>query len=352
MKILHVINSFDIGGAERLVYSYILETNNEHCNYAAVLYESDSFLYRDLVKNKVKFIYLYKNNSIFKILKLIKNIKKEKYDIVHAHLFPSSYYCAIAKLFCKNTRFIITEHSITNRRRKINLLKFIEKIVYSQFDKVIACSESVRKSLISWIGKDIDIKTINNGVKELEISNENIEYDLVLVGSLRSNVKGVDILLNSLSCIKDNFKNAIIVGDGIEKNNLLNLRDSLGLDNKVKFLGLRSDVDKLLLKSKIFIVTSRYEGLPLALLEAMSLKKAIIALNVSEIPSIIINNESGIIVKSNDVDELRKAIIELLNDANKRIELGGNAYKRFKNYYNIKKYYENINKLYIDVIRN
>ena len=195
--------------------------------------------------------------------------------MVHAHLFPSNYYSAVASIFCRNTKFLFTEHSVTNRRRKYKIFKFIEKVIYKCFDGIIACSEEVKKSLSNWIGKNRDIYIINNGVKEIKKIKTDIEYDLILIGSLRSNVKGIDILLNELSYIKDKFNNAIIVGDGIEKENLLNLRDVLGLDKKVSFLGVRDDIDSLLSKSKIFVMPSRNEGFPLALLEAMSAKKTI-----------------------------------------------------------------------------
>lgn len=348
MKVLHIINSFDIGGAEKLLYNYIIETNDNACNYIAILKSKNSYLYKELSQKGVKFIYLYGKNPLFK---LIKNIKKEKYDIVHAHLFPSNYYAAIASLFCKQSKFVFTEHSVTNKRRKYKIFKIIERIIYRQFNGIIACSENVKSSLEKWIGKNIDIYTINNGVKEIEAINSNKDYDLITIASLRSNVKGVDILLKELSYIKDYFNNAIIIGDGLEKDNLLILRNDLGLDNKVSFLGIRDDIGIMLSKSKIFIMPSRNEGFPLALLEAMSAKSAIIASNVSDIPKIIRNNENGVLIDISKTGELSESIKCLLKSEDVCIKLGEKAYETYKNNYTIEIYCKNINKFYEDIIK-
>lgn len=350
MKVLHIINSFDIGGAEKLLYNYILETNSK-CNSIAILKSSNSFLYRELDKREVKFIYLCDKKLISRFVRLVKDIRNEKYDIVHAHLFPSNYYAAIASFFCKKSKFIFTEHSVTNRRRKYKIFKFIERFIYRQFDGIIACSEAVKSSLLKWIEVNIDVSIINNGVKGLEKIDTNKEYDLITIASLRSNVKGIDILLNELSCIKDDFNNAIIIGDGVEKDNLLILRNALGLDNKVVFLGIRDDIGNMLSKSKIFVMPSRSEGFPLALLEAMSTKSAIIVSNVSDIPKIIRNNENGVLIDINKKGELSKAIKCLLRNRDTSNNLGESAYKTYKNNYSIEIYCKNINKFYKDIIK-
>lgn len=350
MKVLHIINSFDIGGAEKLLYNYIFETNSK-CNSIAILKSSNSFLYRDLIKKEVRIIYIYNKNPISKFIRLVKDIRAEEYDVVHAHLFPSNYYAAIASLFCKKSKFIFTEHSVTNRRRRYKIVKFVERIIYRQFDGVIACSEEVKKSLLKWLNGNISVYVINNGVKEIEKIDANKEYDLITIASLRSDVKGVDILLKELSYIKDDFNNAIIVGDGVKKENLLILRNALGLDNKVDFLGIRDDIGIMLSKSKIFVMASRNEGFPLALLEAMSSKSPIIASNVSDIPKIIRSNENGVLVDIKKKGELSKAIKCLLKNKDMRIKMGEYAYKTYKNNYDIEIYCKKINKFYKDIIK-
>ena len=350
MKVLHIINSFDIGGAEKLLYNYILETNSK-CNSIAIFKSSNSFLYKELTKREIKFIYMCDKNPISKFIRLVKDIRNEKYDVVHAHLFPSNYYAAIASLFCKKSKFIFTEHSVTNRRRKYKIFKFIERIIYRQFDGIIACSEDVKSSLLRWLEENINVYTINNGVKEIKKIDANKEYDLITIASLRSNVKGIDILLKELSYIKDDFNNAIIIGDGVEKDNLLILRDALGLDNKVSFLGIRDDIGSMLSKSKIFVMSSRNEGFPLALLEAMSAKIPIIASNVSDIPKIIRSNENGVLVDINKKGELSRAIKCLLKNGDMRIRLGEYAYKTYKNNYNIEIYCKNIKNFYECIIK-
>ena len=129
------------------------------------------------------------------------------------------------------------------------------------------------------------------------------------------------------------------------------LRDALGLDNKVSFLGIRDDIGSMLSKSKIFVMSSRNEGFPLALLEAMSAKIPIIASNVSDIPKIIRSNKNGVLVDINKKGELSRAIKCLLKNGDMSIRLGEYAYKTYKNNYNIEIYCKNIKKFYEYIIK-
>ncbi|SCI76523.1 Glycogen synthase [uncultured Clostridium sp.] len=351
MKVLHVLDSFNIGGAENLVTNYILETKDKQVNDAIILFKSNSFLREKLEYERINIVDLSDYNILIKLIKLIKFVKKEKYDIVHAHLFPAFYLCAISSVFTRDTKYIMTEHSVTNKRRNKKYFKTIEKFIYKRFDKVIACAEEVNINLRNWLDNEIDIKTVRNGVKNSPLKKYKYEYDLILIGSLRSNVKGVDLLLKSLSQIRNKFKKAVIVGDGIEKENLIKLRNSLELSEKVEFLGIRSDIEYLLDKSKIFVMPSRYEGLPIALLEAMSRKKAIIASNVSCIPDILDYGECGIVIEPENIRELSKAIKELLGDDERISLLGNNAYKKFIDNYSLEIYCNEIDKIYRTVVK-
>lgn len=346
MNILHVIDSFNIGGAENLVANYILETKNVQVNDVLVLFSSNSFLDKKLLDENINIIDLSNYNMFLKLIKLIKYIKLKKYDIVHAHLFPAFYLCGIASIFTKGTKYIVTEHSVTNKRREKKYLKDIEKFIYKRFDKVIACADEVEINLSNWVDHEIKIETVKNGVKKSDLTQYEYEYDLILVGSLRSNVKGVDLFLKAISQIKDTFEKAIIVGDGVEMDNLISLSKSLNLEDKVDFLGLRSDVENLLDKSKIFVMPSRYEGLPIALLEAMSRKKAIIASDVSCISDILDFGKSGVIIEPENINELSIEIKKLLDNDRKIDILGENAYVKFIENYSLEAYCNKMNTIY------
>lgn len=357
MKVLHVINSLNVGGAENLLTNYLTYVNSKDdtVNELCLLYNSDTFLKDKIVKENIK-LYDIKSQRKYDlsiVLKLIKLIRQNKYDIVHVHLFPAQYFCSIASWFCRKTKFVFTEHSTTNRRRGKKLFHFMDYISYRQYNKIICVSEMAKIDLLKWMPSIKNkVKTIYNGVsleKNKNTENYAKEYDLILVGSMWSDVKGIDILLNAIKLIEDKINKVIIAGDGTLKGEYILLRDKLGLSSKVDFLGNRNDIIELLQKSKVFVMPSRWEGLPMALLEAMSQMKPIIATNVGGIPEIIEDGFSGILVQLGDIEELSIKIQELLSNDKLANQLGKNAYRQVYENFSIQKYANDLLNLYSNI---
>jgi glycosyltransferase involved in cell wall biosynthesis len=355
MKVLQVINGLNIGGAEVLLTNYLLSTKNSEDiqNDLCILYDSKTFLYKKLEENNIKIYNLKSKNKydIRIVFKLIKLIKQNKYDIVHVHLFPAQYFCSLASLFTKDTKFIFTEHNSFNRRRNYAIFRIFDYFSYLPYTKIVCVSNMAKNDLINWIPSlSNKVLTIYNGIPLEDKKEDNIKYDLILVGSMRSNVKGIDILLKSIKSIEGHINKVAIVGDGILKDELINLRNNLGLEDKVDFLGNRNDINNLLEQSKIFILPSRWEGLPVSILEAMSKAKPIIATKVGGIPEILEDGKTGLLVEPENEIDLAKAIKELLNNYDYAKKLGETGYNVVKNKFSIEKYSDNLYKLYNDLI--
>lgn len=83
--------------------------------------------------------------DFLKIIRFIRLVEKEKYDIIHVHLFPVDLFVAIASIFLpKNIVYIFSEHSIYNRRRSLIIFRFIDEFTYSRYKKIVCVSESVK----------------------------------------------------------------------------------------------------------------------------------------------------------------------------------------------------------------
>jgi glycosyltransferase involved in cell wall biosynthesis len=330
MKVLHVINSLGIGGAESLLVNYLISAKDEsHVeNDVCVLYDSEAFLYKRAVAHGIKIFNLHSKRkySICPTLRLIWLIRRNSYGIVHVHLFPSLYYCSLASLFTPKVRYIYTEHSISNRRRKHKIISFLDRLSYRAYKKIICVSEAVKVNLIEWMPYVTGKTTvIYNGIPIEKIKEQEKKYDLILVGSMNSNVKGVDIFLKALCMVKDHISKAAIAGDGKLKIELMELRNHIGLREKVDFLGNRGDINSLLEQSRIFVQPSRREGLPTALLEAMAKAMPVISTNIGGIPEAIENGKNGIIIRAEAVEELAIAILKLLTDRDLVQRLGEKA---------------------------
>ncbi|MGC8979836.1 glycosyltransferase, partial [Caldisericum sp.] len=163
----------------------------------------------------------------------------------------------------------------------------------------------------------------------------------------------VDILIKAVYEIQSkqslNLKVAL-VGDGSLKSEYKKLVKDLSLEDNIKFLGIRRDVEKLMRLSKIFVLPSRYEGLPMVILEAMANRIPIIATKVGGIPEVIEDGIEGLLVEPESKDELTKKILYLLNNPSLREQLSKNAFEKVKSEYSIQSYTQRMLKLYEEVL--
>jgi glycosyltransferase involved in cell wall biosynthesis len=361
IKVLEVIDSLGSGGAESLLKNFILEAkkNNKFNIEVATLYSNAIF--KEEIKNAGIPVWdlnlKYKYNFIG-ILKIITLIKKRKYNIIHVHLFPADIFTALASLFLpKNIKWIFSEHNVFNRRRSFKMFKIIDSFTYSRYLKIICVSKQVRSALLNWMpsikGKT---KVILNAVSVPKLLNSNFfkNYDILFVGRL-TQAKGVDILLKAIKILKNKHNkhlNIAIVGDGPLRENLNNLAVQLRVNNEVKFLGIRKDIIKLMDSAKIFVLPSRWEGLPMVVLEAMSRGMSIIATTVGGISEVIENGKEGILIPPENPKTLAQAMNDLLENKELQKKLKELAYKKVKKKYSIGVYSTNMLNLYSSLVNN
>ncbi len=331
--ILQVIGNLSGGGAQSLLLNFLKEK------------EAKKFEYHIFT--------LKKKYSLKTFISLIKTIKKLKPKIIHAHLFPELYYTAFASFFYKKAKYVYTEHNIFNRRQKYKILYPLEKFVYRRYDKIIACANMVKERLISYLPSLKEkIITIQNGfsLKEKEIKESKEKSDIIFIGRLEEQ-KGVDILLKALKILKEEkiTPKTFIVGYGSQEEILKDYCKKEGLIN-VNFLSKRNDALSLLKASKIFVLPSRWEGLPITILEAASLKKPIITTDAGGIKEVL-NEDEAIFVERDNSLSLSAAIKNLLFNENLQRELGERAFSKVNNHFSIKTFSKKLTNLYEELIK-
>jgi len=356
IKVLNVIDSLYAGGAESLLRNFLIESK-KHPDFqidACTLYSRNIFK-EELVNNGIT---VYDLSLPFKYdfrgaFKLVRLINSNKYDIVHVHLFPADIFVAVASLFTKKSmKFIFTEHNVYNRRRSIVIFRLIDKFTYSRYQKVVCVSKKVKESLVNYL-KELENKAIviRNGIPVLDRKPDveaKKEYDVLCVARLEE-AKGIDVLLKAIAILGEKFDsplNVAVVGDGSKREILFNLAKSLGLENTVYFLGVRKDISYLMDVSRIFVLPSRWEGLPMVILEAMAHRLPVISTLVGGIPEVVKNGENGILVPKEGPGSLSEAILRLLNNRELLENLSKNAYEFVKRYYSIETYTKNLLGLY------
>ena len=260
MKILQVINCFQrSGGAEKFVLDLsvaLKRINNDIEVLSLVPPNKDNNDFIDILKkHKIKF-HCLQGNSI-RSIKVIQNLgtffRSHHYDIVHCHLFPALYYCAlyrhnIPKLF-------YTEHNTDNKRRHIKIFRAIDSYFYNKYDRIFCISDQTKKNLISYI-PNLKTTIINNGINIQEFQNANriekndlIEggenYTLIVMAARFVKCKDHITLFNALKFLPENV-HIICLGNGeLEEKRKQYCIDN-NLQNRVHFLGLRKDVKNIL----------------------------------------------------------------------------------------------------------
>jgi glycosyltransferase involved in cell wall biosynthesis len=171
---------------------------------------------------------------------------------------------------------------------------------------------------------------------ELKVSERDIF--LLSVGRLRYQ-KAHNILLRAMPKVLEKFPNAVllIAGEGILRQELEDEALQLGISERVKLLGVRSDTPVLMSSSDIFLFPSRFEGMPNALLEAMGYGLPVIATGVQGVDEIIRDGENGILIPLDNPKAVADAILRLLNNPEERRRIGKAALETIEKEYTLDK---------------
>ncbi|SDE76583.1 Glycosyltransferase involved in cell wall bisynthesis [Pricia antarctica] len=327
MHILQIINSLLIGGAEKLVVEASKKIIEKGHQVDILLFKTTNSLLEQevLTRTDITVHFLSENTNIYNpshILKIRKHLLQNKYDVVHVHLFPAVYWTALAVRKSFNGKLIHTEHNTKNRRMGNWFYRQIDNIIYRKYDCHIAISDAVRKSLdVHLMTKKSKVVNIYNGVnletiasaKAIDREQLGLNDDqkiLIQVSSFRKQ-KNQAILIKALERLNANV-HLLLVGKGELMSYCESLAKELYVENRVHFLGVRTDVPQLLKTADIVILSSHYEGLSLASVEGLASGKPFIASNVPGLTEVV--EGAGLLFPKNNSVRLAEMIDELFTD--------------------------------------
>lgn len=323
MKILQVITSLRVGGAEKLIVDMAPLYIEAGHQVDVLLFDGvDTLFKQKLIQQSIKVISFDINKSVYSpkfIFKLIPLLKQ--YDIVHTHNTACQYFVAMASMFISASecpKLVTTEHNTNNRRRNIFGFKYIDKWMYGRYQSIISISEQATQNLIDFIGRNEKVKTIFNGINidkfinavRLESERNMNDVILCMVAGFREQ-KDQDTLIRSLKYLPKEFK-VWLVGDGVRRPILEHLVTNENLEDKVRFWGIRSDIPQILKTSDIIVMSSHYEGLSLSSIEGMCVGKPFIASDVHGLHEIV--NGYGELFPPQNEKKLAEKILILNQD--------------------------------------
>ena len=364
MRILHLITSLKIGGAESFLV-YLLEKfkNDENEHVVVYFYDGPNVeilkkLGFSVFKISGKFK-LYDPWFYFSLKNLIKKIKP---DLIHTSLWSANI---VGRIIAKklNIPIVCDLHNDSKFNGKIR--NFLEKRTIQIPKKFVAVSnfvgESFKKSFLSAskdkitvIQNGIDFETLQkkafeNQLKRTDFGFSENDFIIGAIGRLEP-IKSFDVLIKIFSELKEDRMKLCIVGDGSQKNDLIKLSKELGLENKVFFAGQRDDAYKFYPLFNCFALTSKTEGLSIALLEALSFGLPILTTHQNLTHEVIVDGVNGFLIPRENNDLFVLKLKQIYSDQLLLNEIRNNNLKLIRTKFDISKVVLKYKELYKEVV--
>ncbi|WP_309745450.1 glycosyltransferase family 4 protein [Chamaesiphon sp. OTE_20_metabat_361] len=359
--ILYVITKSELGGAQGHVYDLMKSLHRDYQVHLAV--GAPGLLTEKAIDLGIK-VHIIANlkrkidpaNDLRSIQQCIAIIKSVKPDLVHCHSSKAGVVARIAAWICR-VPVIFTAHGwgFDPRSPKLqrNIALGVEKILAPISTKIICVSESDRQlAILLKVTPSKLVVTVHNGIATEAITMavpERQPPQLIMVARFNRAQKDQHTLMQAIAQI-DRPIQLILVGTGPDWEESKNIAKQLGILDRVSFLGDRLDVPDLLADSQIFVLSTHYEGAPISILEAMRCGLPIVATNVNGIPEQVADNVTGLLVPHQDVDALTAAISSLIDDPQRRQQMGVAGRQKFIQEFTVEQMVEKTELVYRSVL--
>lgn len=276
--------------------------------------------------------------SNLKRIRIIRQIvSRESPDVIFSFMTETNIITILATLLT-DKRVIVSERSDPDKDKKSAVWEALRKITYRNAALVTSNSKAALDYLEKIVKKDKLVYLPNpvDGCSGCGDTAEDSESrKIILVVARLHQAKGIDVLIEAMSILKSNKNDyqVWVAGDGPEKEKLKNQAKSLDVEENIRWLGEVSELISVYKAASLFVLPSRREGMPNALLEAMSCGLPVIVSNASPGPlEYVVNGESGLIFESDSSSGLAAVIDELLGDDGKRHSMGIHSIEKVKQF--------------------
>lgn len=349
-RILYILNTLGGGGSEMLTLRIIHGLSSAGFEFAVVSLVSDGTMAQDM--GSVARLYMLGHQGGIRpslALRLRRIIRQERPHIVHSHhIAPVLYAWLSTRSLWKRPRLIHTVHVLPELHHQYGNLSRKAVCAYHfllrRVDHVVCVARYERERLLHALGiPPCSITAIPNGIdlskfrpssgsvtlrEELGIPPNALV--VTCVGAFRRQ-KNQTCLIEAFHLLLKHRQDVVLLlvgGTAEDRSPLWEAQErvkSLGLESSVRFLGPRPDVPQILAITDVYAQPSLYEGLPLSVMEAMAMQRAIVATDVGGNNELIREGQTGLLVPKNDPQALCHALLRLLGDAGLRVSLGAAA---------------------------
>ncbi|MBN1623088.1 MAG: glycosyltransferase [Clostridia bacterium] len=362
IKVVNVITDLNIGGAGKVLQNFYANCNYDKFEHWVIVPKGSSLikLLKDIGPRVIAFEHLAPRSfSLKSIIPLTKLFKKIKPDIVHTH---ACFTARIAAKLRKNVKVVYTRHCVFEPGRIAGSFmgKLIGKVLFSLFaDRAIAISPASMKNLTATGVPVKKIDVLMNGAEPLRkitpagrlktrqsLGIDENDFVFIMVGRLEE-IKGHRFFIEAARRVLEKTSNVkfLIVGEGSIENELRKITVDMG--NNIIFTGFMTDVYKAVNISDVMVNASYgTEASSLAIIEAMSIGKPVIASDYGGNPYQVEDSITGLIVPVKNIGQLAEAMLEIQKNKNLYLRMSLNSMDSFKSKFTAKIMTSNIEEIY------
>jgi len=361
IKIVHLISGLGVGGAERMLVLSARYHDRGRFRLIIISLMSGGEMADDIRTEGVELHELDERRgrlSIAGFRRLIRLLRSIRPHVLQGHMFHSNILARIISPFLRGTLIISTRHidQASLLRRVLNRISgFLVDgtVVFSKKVLEAELAENLFRRPIRLVPYGIEIlsfaMTDPQEKGSLEISEGTFVW--IIIGSLTEQ-KGFDHLLDAFKELVERGHDTalVIVGDGELRSGLESRAIELGIADCVQFTGVRRDVARLLRMADAFVLSSLWEGGPLVVLEAMLQKLPVVTTQVGDTSSMVIDDETGLIVKPGDTSSLVDAMARVMSLGDEVSAWGEKGYRRVVERYDYRSTQNQLEKFYTELL--
>lgn len=368
-RVLHLINSFEIGGTERQAVELLKRLDPTRYDVRLAALRNCGPFYKEIEERfpdvpEFPLTSFYDLNAARQLARLRALMARERIDVLHAHDFYAGFIGAAAARLA-GTRVIACQRHLKLSDRRIH--EWGTRIIHRLADRILVNSEAIRDHILSSSSSHASkIVVIKNGISSFSEPAETrslhdklcrelkVESDSKLIGMVArlQVIKGHKFFIEAASRVieKEPKAQLVIVGDGPLKNEILDQASRLGIRERLHLLGDRTDVARLVASFDLVVLASLHEGLPNAVMEAMAAGVPVVATAVGGTKELIKAGETGYLVPPADPDALAERITFALENDGERMRIATSARHFINAEFGMRRMVESVEKLYDELL--
>jgi len=366
IRLAHVSASLHYGGKENGVVNLVNRLDPAIFENYIFTYVRDGALARRVDPVRCRVVELGdKLGGDYRLyFKLAREFRRHRIHIAHTHSWATVMEGIIGARLARVPIIIHGEHGTMKTATKLHV--HLQRWLWRAADQMLSVSNVLRENLHRQFNFPKEkIRVVANGVdlSRFALTRHDLDYKARLglpanalvfgaVGRVVP-VKAYPILLQAAKLIFNEIPRAhlVIVGDGPQLDELVQLAEEYQIANRVHFLGARKDVPEILRGLEVFVLSSESEGMSNTILEAMASGRPVIATAVGGNPELVVDGETGLLVPPNDSPAMAAAIMKLLRDPELRRQMGWLGRQRVEEKFSLEVMVRNYANVYLEAFR-